>query len=312
MKISNMNVPGSPLPEIKSFPNRLSEGIRCRDPFILPTENAYYLYRSAGKRGVEALVSLDLENWSEPFPVYEKPEDHPGTKDFFWAPECHYYKGNFYIFTSVYNGNVGHRTISAYRSASPLGPFENISGKSLSPLDRDSIDGTLYVDGEGQPWLVFVHEWTCMPDHIGAMAAAKLSDDLSRLITEPVDLFFANEPDWTGQGVTDGPFIGVTDAGSMIMTWSNFLPDHYRCGYAIGVSHSESGKITGPWTHEKKEIYSIGLRPDYRYDGGHAMMFYGRDGILRMVFHSPNSSSETYEHVKIMRVEELPGTVRLI
>ena len=106
--------------------------------------------------------------------------------------------------------------------------------------------------------------------------------------------------------------IGVTGAGSMIMTWSHFLPDHYRCGYAIGVSHSESGKITGPWTHEKKEIYSIGLRPDYRYDGGHAMMFYGRDGILRMVFHSPNSSSETYEHVKIMRVEELPGTVRLI
>lgn len=312
MKISNMNVPGIDTSAIKEFPNRIVDKIHCRDPFILPAGNDYFLYRSAGSRGIEALVSRDLQNWSDPILVYKKPDDHPGIKDFFWAPECHYYKGKFYIFTSTFNSRINHRSISVYRSDNLLGPFEDIAGYCISPEGWDSIDGTLYVDGDGQPWLVFVHEWTCMPDHVGAMAAAKLSEDLTRLVSEPVQLFLANEPEWTEHGVTDAPFIAVTDSGRVIMTWSNFIPEYPDDAYAIGVSYSESGKITGPWKHYAEEIYSYKLRPDFIYDGGHAMLFYGHDGKLRITFHAPNATRDTYEHVQIKLVEETENGIRII
>ncbi len=312
MKITNMNVPAADTSFITEFPNKYSQKLRCRDPFIVLAGDDYFLYRTAGRRGIEALVSRDLENWSEPLLVYAKPDDHPGEKDFFWAPECHYYKGNFYIFTSVWSRDTGHRSISVYRAASPLGPFTDIAGYCVSPREWDCIDGTLYVDEDGQPWLVFVHEWTCMPDHVGAMAAAKLSDDLTHLISEPTQLFLANEPEWTERGVTDGPFIGVTDAGRMIMIWSNFIPEYLDDAYAIGVSYSESGKITGPWKHQKKQIYSYKLRPDFIYDGGHAMMFYDKGGELNITFHAPNATHTTYEHMQIKKLRETADTIEII
>ena len=211
----------------------------------------------------------------------------------------------------MWNRETAHRSISVYRSDSPLGPFSDIAGYCVSPREWDCIDGTLYVDGEGQPWLVFVHEWTCMPDHVGAMAAAKLSDDLTHLISEPTQLFLANEPEWTDHGVTDGPFIGVTKTGRMIMIWSNFVPEPKSDAYAIGVSYSESGKITGPWKHQPKQIYSCKLRPDFIYDGGHAMMFYDKNGDLKITFHAPNATHTTYEHVNIRGLKDLGDTVEI-
>ncbi len=312
MRISNMDIPEYETPEIKDFPHKVSQKLYCRDPFILRAGKTYYLYRTARERGIECLLSRDLENWSEPFLVYERPSDHHGKKDLFWAPECHYYKGNFYIFTSVWSEMTGHRCISVYRSDKPLGPFFDIAGGCVSPREWDCIDGTLYVDEEGQPWLVFVHEWTCMPDHVGAMAAAKLSEDLSHLISEPIQLFLANEPEWTKHGVTDGPFIAITKTGKMIMTWSNFIPEYPDDAYAIGVSYSESGKITGPWKHRKKEIYSYKLKPDFIYDGGHSMMFYDNGGNLKITFHAPNATHTTYEHVNIKDVVDLGDTVEIM
>lgn len=312
MKISNMDIPEYALPEITDYPNKISDKLYCRDPFILRAGNTYYLYRTARERGIECLVSRDLQNWSDPVLVYERPEDHHGKKDFFWAPECHYYKGNFYIFTSVWSSVTQHRCISVYRADKPLGPFADIAGGCVSPREWDCIDGTLYVDEEGDPWLVFVHEWTCMPDHVGTMAAARLSGDLSSLVSEPVQLFLANEPEWTDHGVTDAPYIAITKTGKMIMTWSNFISEPDGNAYAIGVSYSESGRITGPWKHEKKEIYSYRLKPDFIYDGGHAMLFYDNGGNLKITFHAPNATHTTYEHVNIRDAADLGDTIEIL
>ena len=132
------------------------------------------------------------------------------------------------------------------------------------------------------------------------------------LISEPTQLFLANEPEWTEHGVTDGPFIGLTDAGRMIMIWSNFIPEYPDDAYAIGVSYSESGKITGPWKHQAKEIYSYGLKPDFIYDGGHAMLFYDNGGNLKITFHAPNATHTTYEHVNIRDAADLGDTIEIL
>ena len=46
-----------------------------------------------------------------------------------------------------------------------------------------SLDGTLFVDDDGQPWMVFCHEWVQIKD--GAICAMKLSKDLKSLPESP-------------------------------------------------------------------------------------------------------------------------------
>lgn len=244
VKVSNMDIPlqagDTPPVDLKQSDVTTSGGFSCRDPFILLYGGKYYLYRSMFENGIACFTSDDLEHWSKPHTVYSVPKNFHGVKDFFWAPECHYYKGYFYIFTSVYSEKYNHRVISVYRSNNPLGPFEDIADGCITPKDWDAIDGTLYIDEDGSPWLVFVHEWTSMPNGNGGMVAARLSEDFSRLKSEPILLFRARDPKWARLGVTDGPYVFRLSDGKLGMIWSNFCKDDY----CVAVAFSDNGKIT--------------------------------------------------------------------
>lgn len=307
MKFSNMNIPTKPLSKelLSVLTQKMDKKISCRDPFIMLYGDHYFLYRTAGEKGIECCISNDLEGWSEPISVFTPPADFHGTKCWFWAPECHYYKGNFYIFTSVFSAISNHRNISVYRADNPLGPFEDIANGSVTPREWDTIDGTLYIDSNEQPWLVFVHEWTSMPDGNGSVMIAKLSDDLIHLISEPVDIFFAKDKEWATHGVTDGPYLYRTDAGKLFMIWSNFSAK----GYVIAKLYSESGEIEGPWRHEDELLYARDLKPSYTDDGGHGMIFQKKDGSITLVFHGPNKRG--FEKIIFKTLTEEDGTLRL-
>jgi GH43 family beta-xylosidase len=312
MYISNMDIPkrveNDPVivPE-KAENRKTSNRLGCRDPFIMLYDGKYYLYKGAYD-GINCFVSEDLETWSKPVYVFNLPENFHGTDCLFWAPECHYYKGKFYIFTSVKDGELQHRTISVYRADNPLGPFEDIAGGRITPADWDSIDGTLYVDEDGQPWMVFVHEWTCMPNNTGAMAAAKLSDDLTHFISEPIQLFLAREPEWATNGVTDGPYMYRHDDGKLEMVWSNFS----KRDYVVAVAQSSNGRLDGKWTHRDHLLYQKNLRPEWTTDGGHAMIFKAKDGKTKITFHGPNYRTPyDFEHLQIYDLEVVNGTIEI-
>lgn len=313
MKISNLNIPASPentpvrQPDFAAGAN-LSEKIYCRDPYILLYGGRYYLYHRDGDRAICCRVSDDLERWSASMLVFTPPQPFHGKKDCFWAPECHFYKGNFYIFTSVWSETTQKRCISVYRADNPLGPFEDIASGRITPADWDAIDGTLYVDGAGQPWMVFVHEWVSMPRGVGAMCAAKLSDDLTHFISEPVQLFLADEPEWARAGVTDGPYLYTTEKGTLLMIWSNFDEK----GYVIAQARAKEGRVDGEWEHIPQKLYAKGLRPGYDAAGGHAMIFRTKEGALKIVFHSPNETTENdFEHVVLKDLEEKDGLLHI-
>ncbi len=285
---------------------RRGQKLPCRDPFVLAYDGKYYLYHSLGRAGLGCRVSADLENWSESVRVFAPPQDFHGVDSFFWAPECHYWNGNFYIFTSVRSKLTGHRSISVYRANNPLGPFEDIAGGCISPRDWDAIDGTLYVDGEGRPWMVFVHEWTSMPEGNGGMCAARLADDFTHFVSEPIQMFLARDPDWAASGVTDGPYLYTTDAGKLCMIWSNFNKD----GYVVAKAHSENGKIDGRWAQDGL-LYAKDLRPGWG-EGGHAMIFKTNEGQLLLSFHSPNSRRDAdFEHAVFLPLRETEDGIEI-
>ena len=315
MKVSNMNIPFSAEKLRKvtlSYGNyKTSENFACRDPFIMRYEDKYYLYKqlTTDKGGEEIVchVSTDLENWSDPITVYAPPKDFHGINYLFWAPECHYYKGNFYIFTSVFSKNTNHRNISVYRANNPLGPFEDIADGCVGKPEWDTIDGTLYVDEDGQPWMVFVHEWTSMPDKIGGMAVAKLSEDLSHFISEPKQIFKATDTFFARSGVTDGPYLYETERGRLIMIWSNFGEK----SYFIAKAYSDNG-IDGDWKHEEELLYEQGLRPEFKFDGGHGMIFEDKEGNILLSLHTPNTKFDGYyEHLSLFELVEEDNTVRI-
>ncbi len=287
------------------YPKR-REDIGIRDPCILVSNGKYYMYGTgAAWPGYGCYVSEDLEKWAGPFTVFSFPEGHTADNDY-WAPECVEYKGNFYLFATYHDRVLNHRGTAVFRSASPLGPFEQISDGFVTPNDWDSIDGTLYVDKDGQPWMVFVHEWTSTDDGIGRMCVAKMSDDLSKFISEPKEIFRADDgKKGMDRRVTDGPYIYTCRDGKLIMLWSNFADN----GYAVGMA--ECYTIDGDWKQQPRLLFHRDISGT-GYDGGHGMLFEANDGRLLLSVHSPNSSDEGYrETAMFYEVVETDGTLML-
>ena len=287
------------------YPKR-REDIGIRDPCILVSDGKYYMYGTGVVwNGYGCYVSEDLENWSEAQRVCSFPEGHTADGDY-WAPECVEYQGNFYLFATYHDSVLNHRGTAVFKAASPLGPFEQISDGFATPNDWDAIDGTLYVDADGQPWMVFVHEWTSTDDGVGRMCVAKMSDDLSALISEPKEIFRADDGlCGMDRFVTDGPYIYTCKDGKLIMLWSNVADN----GYAVGMAECYS--IDGIWLQQPRLLFHKDISGT-GCEGGHGMIFVANDGRKMLSVHSPNSSGEGYHETAVFNeVVEVNGTLML-
>ncbi|SEI74354.1 Glycosyl hydrolases family 43 [Arthrobacter sp. yr096] len=291
------------------------EQIQIRDPFVLtlPESRDYLLFGSTDKNiwsgpatGFDCYRSTDLETWEGPHPAFRPAADF-WSKEQYWAPEVHEYQGRYFMFaTFTAPGHVrGTQILSA---AKPEGPYEPWSAGPVTPGDWECLDGTLHVDKEGTPWMVFCHEWKQV--HDGAVAAQRLSPDLRAAEGDPVFLFSASEAPWSRAldvpsvkdrefpvYVTDGPFLFRLASGKLIMLWSSF-GDH---GYAMGIARSGSGTVLGPWIQEPEPLWST--------DGGHGMIGRNLDGGLFLTLHQPNKSPN--ERAAFFPLRELEDTVVL-
>ncbi len=262
----------------------LAKSSRLRDPCVVLHEGKYYMYGTNWKYCVSDSLTGEFSALND---CVEVPDDCAGDK---WAPEVHKYNGKFYMFTTYRSSKNGHRGCAIFVADKPEGPFKLHSDGHVTPSDWDAIDGTLYIDEDGQPWMVFVHEWTSTNDGVGTMACAKLSDDLTHFISEPVELFRADAPKWAAPNavVTDGCYMYMTELGELLMIWSNW--DAY--GYCVGLARSSSGSILGPWTQDPNPLFTAAYFEEYDgvsgYDGGHGMIFEDEKGQLWMSIHSPN------------------------
>ena len=271
-----------------------------RDPCIVVHDGTYYAYGTGWVAYKNTSGQLGGE-WKSLGRVVTVPED---AIDNYWAPEVHKYNGEFYMFTTYKSAKTGHRGCSIFRSSTPEGPFVEISNGHATPADWDSIDATLYIDEEGQPWMIFVHEWTSTDDGIGRMAAAKMSADLTELVSEPIELFRADDSSWTNRQVTDGCWLYKCENGELIMIWSNFAAD----GYCVGIARSDNGRIDGNWSQDDTLLYSKTMQGEY--DGGHGMIFTSLNGQMYLSIHSPNNASDGRSETPVfIAIREQNGTL---
>ncbi len=271
---------------------------QLRDPFVLLEDGVYYVYGTGWR--MYKNTSGDLAGpWEGPFSVVTTPDDFKNDR---WAPEVYNYNGKYYMFTTYTSKTTDKHGCAIFRSDSPEGPFTLWSDGTVTPAGWDSIDGTLYIDKNGDPWMVFVHEHVSTDDRVGRMDVARLDPELKGFISEPVEIFTAHDPVWTNGTITDGPFTYTCEDGSLLLIWSNY--DVF--GYCVAIAKSESGDVTGPWVQIEDRLYSYGMFGTW--EGGHGMIFRALDGNLYLSYHAPNEKMGDRGSVPcFMRIREENG-----
>jgi beta-xylosidase len=300
--------------------------IRVHDPFIVAHEpsRTYYLYTAAGGRelgrsGVITYKSKDLVNWSGPFVVFTVPDGvWANPRHGVWAPEVHEYRGKFYLFGTLHNNNTvlsappqvwrtnSMRGTVVAESSSPEGPFQLLKSTGPHPpTNFMTLDGTLYVDAEGRPWMVYAHEWIQVID--GTMEAVRLKEDLLDSEGEPIHLFKASDAPWINaerrpstrqnQYVTDGPQLYRTRTGRLLMLWASYN----REGYVETLARSRTGRLEGPWEQ---------LDPLVGGDSGHGMLFRTFENQLMLVLHHPFGRPTT--RARLYEMEDTGDAVRVV
>ncbi len=258
--------------------------INIRDPFILKEGDTYYLYGTRAKDfgknvgGFDVYTTKDLMNFSEPKECFCS-DKWELNKEVNWAPEVHKYNNKYYMFATFTKPN-GLRGVYILKSDSPDGEFVPHSNGAVTPDEWECLDGTLYIDKKGEPYMVFCHEHTQIID--GTVCYVKLSTDLTHSIGEPIYIFSGSTPQWADKKpegehyITDGPFMYRTTNGELLMIWSTFV-NHMYCQC---VAKSTNGEIDGKFVH---------LPPIITNDGGHGMIF-KTDDKLYLTIHTPNQT----------------------
>jgi hypothetical protein len=323
-----------------AFPLTMPQ-MTLHDPYILPdaSSGTYFLYTANNTamsgnpaKGIMAYQSKDLVHWSKPALVYTVPtsSDAWNAYDSPWAPEVHLYHGKYYLFTTLDNqadttaesmsGPDSTRWVPTYRRSSilavadaPAGPFTDMNVKApVTDPALDTLDGTLYVDPSGKPYLVFANEWLQKLD--GTMDALPLTDDLSSAAGKPLFLWKASDAPWykdPGYGgiytsltddkqlsakqlsgyVTDGPELYTTPNGSIVSLWTTYRDDTYIETQAI----SRTGNMGGPWEQLPPLVFG---------DKGHGMVFTDFAGGMHMVMHNHMSSGTPRGEIYDMKLTD--------
>lgn len=279
--------------------------VRIRDPFVFVDKKTetYYIPANDNMK-IKLLKSKDLKNWKEIKEVFLPDEEFWG-KDNYWAPDMYEYNGKYYLFVTFCNDEVLRGTSILYAD-SPEGKYKPLVNAPTTPADWMSLDGSLYIDPAGTPWMFYCHEWLQIED--GTIVAQRLTQDLKHTVGEPITLFKASDAPWTrsfsangsdNNYVTDAPVIHQLESGRLVMTWSSFGKGR---DYCIGVSYSDNG-ILGPWHHAQEAVNTD--------DGGHAMLFTSLEGKLMISYHAPNSRTETLT-IREVKIDDAGSIVHFV
>lgn len=272
-----------------NFKNPMFDGA---DPFVLFYEGKYYLYCTTenGRAlvgandfstdtpegdGIFVYVSEDMKSWVKHGYALKR-GDSMGDK-WFWAPEVLEYHGKFYM---VY---ASEEHIAIACADHPLGPFKQENKRWLR--EGMAIDGSLFVDDDGQVYLYYVRL-----DGQNRIYVAKMKDDLSAIEEEYENCLIAAEEPWETLDclIAEGPFV-LKHNGLYYLSYSC---NHTRCiDYAVGYAVSESP--CGPF--KKFEGNPIMRRKGGLVGIGHHSFMRTADGGLYCAYHCHNIHSDYFK-----------------
>ena len=256
--------------------------IPLADPYILLDGDTYYAYGTNDANGIRCYTSDDLRVWKYEGLALNK--TNTTETQWFWAPEV-YRIGNKYIM--YYSAN---EHLYAATATSPKGPFKQVGSYQMEKLigSEKCIDSHVFIDEDSTAYIFFVRftDGNCIWQ-------AKLSDDFITPVEGTLRKCFAASQSWELKmgRINEGPNI-IKQGRRYYLTYSG---NHYESqDYAVGYAYT-TNIATGTWT--KSTNNPILRRWDDLVGTGHHSLFYDKEGALRIVFHTHNSTESIHSRL---------------
>lgn len=310
----------------ESLYNIRTEEMEYRDPFIyVDKEKQAYYCPVVVAGGIKMFKSRDLNMWRDLGNVYNTSGLYSNYT--YWAADMYRWKDNVYCIATAVSSNGSADDFTSAKSNTvfkgdygPEGAIWPLNREHVNVIpetDTQNIDGSLYVDESGTPWIVYCREAATEITEKGYDAgvyAYKMNDDLTSTVGEPVRLFNGSDSKYAcAVDVRDDKAVYIADApmlwrdpssGKLICIWSHYAKqpgNDDQKWYSIGQAVSTSGKIEGPWEH-------TGIVNNY--DGGHGCIFEDLDGNLKLAYHlNPALSRNGKPHLVIKDISVSAGTL---
>ena len=217
------------------------------DPAPMVYNDKVYLYTSHDEDGStwftmndwRLYTTEDMVNWTDHGSVLSF-RDFDWGKINAWAPQCIERDGKFYMYVPITDRN-NQNGIGVAVSDSPYGPFIDPLGKPLISKSSADIDPTVFVDDDGQAYLMWGNP-VCY--------YAKLNEDMISLDGEvgqfpnTIESFGKRKADDPKRPTTyeEGPWLYKRNDLYYLLFAAGELPEH------LGYSTSDSP--TGPWKYQ--------------------------------------------------------------
>lgn len=252
------------------------------DPFTLLYEGKYYIYATNAGDGFKVYSSDDLVHLKDEGYCYK---NSPWGIGSFWAPEVIYYNGKFIMHFTARWKKTNTLRMSTAIADSPLGPFIDISDEPVFDFGYASIDGTAFIDDDGQNYFYFSRD--CSENlvngiHESHIYCVKMDKDMLRPVGEPI-FISAPTTDWEKKSGdwrwNEGPAM-LKHNGKYYLSYSA----NYYAGKYYSVCYSVSDKPTEGFV--KAEENPIMAYIEGEISGpGHNAYFINKQGELMTSFH---------------------------
>ncbi|MBQ4297102.1 MAG: glycoside hydrolase family 43 protein [Clostridia bacterium] len=277
-------LPAVDIPNGSFMKNPYNSITKIGDPSILYDNGTYYMYATAA---MKCWRSTDLKTWSSVGRVYDYTACRFGDQKF-WAPECHEYKGKYYLVFSAQSTKTNRHSIGIAVADKPEGPFTDLlpDGAPLFSPGYSVIDASLFFDDDGKCYLIYSKD--CSTNKVNGKKTSQscgieLTPDLKSTVGEPVILATPTE-DWEKKsGNTlwnEGPCILKHDGTYYLMFSANA---YSKATYCVGYATAKSP--LGPYT--KPENNPILQGDGVKTSGsGHNNYFLSPDGTeIYTIYH---------------------------
>ena len=206
------------------------------DPFILPHKDRYYAFATGGGDRFFVWESRNLRAFGGQKTALS---GVAWASVDFWAPEVFEYQGRFVMIYSARRTSDHSLRVGIAFSNEPEGPYQDL-GKPLFDFGYAAIDGTLFVDEDGTPYLFYARDCSenqVLWRHESHIYGVRLNEELTAIEGESV---FLTCPDlgWEKHSGNwrwnEGPSVLKHDSQYYLFYSANACSSkEYGVGYAV-------------------------------------------------------------------------------
>ena len=263
------------------------------DPFVVFNGEAYFMYSTDfDVNGFKVRRSSDLKNW-EDLGIALDLNDSWAFQDF-WAPEVIFHNGKYVMHYSARRKSDQSLRIGVAVADKPEGPFVDVHNGPMFDFGYAAIDGHVFIDDDKTAY--FYYSRDCSENvvngvHTSQLYVAKLNDDLTQIISEPVFLFGATEafeckhvdPNWRWN---EGPYMLKKDGVYYLNYSGNCYATKEYCICLATSDRPDGGfkKVGAILTYEA-------VASDFS-GPGHNAFFVDKEGKLKTSFHIHTFANE--------------------